>query len=136
MVKHMDRLEKRLKDDAELIQAEVSPEMQERLRAALESTRQDRSIRPKRKLPGISLWLASSLTGLAAAVLIIVLVNLNSSVEPIDSGPKTVVTIPDDIHLDARTAEWTAPLEEELKNLQSDLEKARDNVERDLRSSF
>lgn len=93
-------------------------------------------MRPKRRLPGISLWLASSLTGLAAAALVIVLVNLKPSVEPIDTGPKTVVTIPNDMRLDARTAEWTAPLEEELRNLQSDLEKARDNVERDLRESF
>jgi hypothetical protein len=38
--------------------------------------------------------------------------------------------------LNARTADLTEPLEEELQHLQSDLEKARVSVVRDLRSAL
>jgi hypothetical protein len=38
--------------------------------------------------------------------------------------------------LRAKTADLTAPLEEELKNLRSDLERARENVEQDLDFTF
>ena len=140
MVKLMDNLEKRLKNDASLIKAEVSAEMQERILASLQSTQ---PVSPDPKKPesrGMSLWLTSSLTGLAAAALIIVLVNWNTSIETngeTDSMP-SVPSLSEQIPfpLSAETVEWTAPLEEELRNLQSDLEKARKNVERDLRESF
>lgn len=136
----MDKLERRLKGDAGLIKAELSPELQERIRASLESTRVENQPRRKSRTPGISLWLASSLTGLAAAALVIVLVNWNSPVEPVEeTGPApglTTLSLQSGFPLNTETAEWTAPLEEELKNLQSDLEKARENVERDLRLSF
>ena len=140
MVKPMDNLEKRLKDDAGLIRAEMSAEMQERIRASLQSTQ---PVSPNPKKPesrGMSLWLTSSLSGLAAAALIIVLVNWSTPIKPngdMDSMP-SVPSLSEQIPfpLSAETAEWTAPLEEELRNLQSDLEKARENVERDLRESF
>jgi hypothetical protein len=38
--------------------------------------------------------------------------------------------------LRVKTADLAAPLEDELQNLRSDLEKARDNVERDLKFTF
>ncbi len=142
MVKLMDKLERRLKEDAGLIKADLAPELQERIRASLESTQPAKHTPRTAQTPGTSLWWASSLTGLAAAALLIVLINWNGGVEPVvvaasDPAPPEITwSIQSAFPLNAETAEWTTPLEEELKNLQSDLEKARENVERDLRSSF
>ena len=141
MVKLMDKLERRLKEDAGLIKAELAPELQERIRASLESTEPAKQTPRTTKTPGTSLWWASSLTGLAAAALLIVVINWNGGVEPVeevaDAAPPGITwSIQSGFPLNAETAEWTAPLEEELKNLQSDLEKARETVERDLRLGF
>ena len=141
MVKLMDKLERQLKQDAGLIKADLSPELQKRIHASLESTRQVEQIPRKAETPGVSLWWASSLTGLAAAALVIILINWNPTtdpqeVQPVASTPGTVVSIQSGFPLNVETAEWATPLEEELKNLQSDLEKARESVERDLRQSF
>ena len=135
MVKLMDDIERQLKEDAGLIKAELSPELQERIRASLESTRPEDQAPQKTQLPGTRLWWASSLTGLAAAALVIVLVNWNTTVVPVDDQPLPSTPIWD-FPLNVETAEWATPLEDELKNLQSDLEKARENVERDLRLAF
>ena len=137
----MDKLEKQLKDDAVLIKADLSPELQERIRASLESTRPVDQVPRKTQTPGTTLWWASSLTGLAAAALAIVLVNWQSITDPVEDRPVLAtpgisLSIPANFPLNVETAEWATPLEEELKNLQSDLEKARENVERDLRLSF
>ena len=141
MVRLMDKLEKQLREDASLIKADLSPELRERIRASLESTRPIDQAPRETKLPGTTLWWASSFTGLAAAALVIVFVNWNSIIEPIEdqpvsATPGTVISIPAGFPLNVETAEWATPLEEELKNLQSDLEKAREEVERDLRLSF
>jgi hypothetical protein len=140
MVKLMDKFERQLKEDARRIRAELSPTLQERIRASLEATHPaEQSPRPA-QVPGMKLWWASSLTGLAIAALVIVLANWKVPVEPLEdaiSTPPLTSRTPQGIFpISAETAEWTAPLEEELRNLQSDLEKARENVERDLKSSF
>ncbi len=137
-MKLMDKLERRLKEDASLIKADLAPELQERIRASLESTEPAKQTPRTTKTSGTSLWWASSLTGLAAAALLIVVINWNGGVEPVeevaDAAPPGITwSIQSGFPLNAETAEWTAPLEEELKNLQSDLEKARESVERDLR---
>ena len=137
----MDKLERQLKEDAGLIKADLSPELQERIRVSLISTHPLDQTPRKTEMPGTTLWWASSLTGLAAAALLIVFINWNSTVDPVEVVPDPAPDgaswpIPTGFPLNAETAEWTAPLEEELKNLQSDLEKARENVERDLRLSF
>ncbi len=64
-----------------------------------------------------------------------------STVTPVDDQPPsatpgTVISLQSGFPLIAETADWATPLEEELRALQSDLEKARENVERDLRLSF
>lgn len=141
MVKPMDKLERQLKEDAGLIKADLSVELQERIRASLESTRPADQAPRKTQVPGTALWWASSLTGLAAAALVIVLINWNSTIDPIEiqpasTTPGTIFSIQDGFPLNVKTAEWATPLEEELRNLQSDLEKAREKLERDLRLSF
>ena len=139
MVKPMDKFERRLIEDAELIKAELSLEMQKRIQASVESTMPEKPTAPGKQPSGLGLWWASSLSGLAAAALLIAIVNWNSTVEPVENSPATAPSawlLQGGIPLNTETADWAAPLEEELKNLQSDLEKARENVERDLRISF
>lgn len=137
----MDKLEQRLRDDAEHIRAEVSPEMQARIEAALRAAEPVRPV-PTTRQPVATLWWASSLTGLAAAVLLIVLLNWNAPeterVEPLadTTVPGLVAEMPYRFPLHAETAELTEPLEAELEHLQQDLEKARRNVERDLNFTF
>jgi hypothetical protein len=137
----MDEFEKRLKEDAGAIRATVSPELKSRIDASLRGVEPIRPVAESRS-SSAGLWWASSLTGLAAAVLVIVLVNMNAP-DPAPVEPVVETTVPDVIEtpilapmLDVRTAEFTSPLEEELLKLQSDLEKARESVREDLEFSF
>jgi anti-sigma-K factor RskA len=136
----MDKLERRLRDDAAMIRADVSAELDERIRASLEAAAAMRGAgqRPRRDH---RLWFwASTLTGLAAALALVVV--LNPRQQPADtvpppeilvSVPPAPVTMP---ALNARTAVLTAPLEEELDDLEADIEKARDVVRKDLGLEF
>ena len=138
----MDEFEKRLKVDAANIRVEVSPELQRRLDASM------RTVEPIPMAPDTnrttgSLWLASSLTGLAAAVTVIVLLNWNRQdvevLPPVTVADTPVATDEYEFRgfpLNAQTADLTEPLEEELQNLQADLEKARQSVAKDLRTTF
>ena len=138
----MDEFEKRLKRDADAIDAEVSPELRARIDASLHGVEPIRTARPA--APQVNLWWASSLTGLAAAVMVIVLINWNRpDVEPVpvesvaEATPQTEPSMQAGVPpLDIRTADFTSPLEVELKNLQSDLEKARESVQKDLDFTF
>ena len=143
----MDKFEKQLKRDADAIEAEVSSELRARIDASLHGVE---PVRQARKAPpALNLWWASSLTGLAAAVLVIVLVNWNQpdpGVAPVettaDARPEAELpTVPEGpgdapMMLDIRTAEFTSPLEQELEKLQSDIEKARESVKKDLDFTF
>ena len=138
----MDKLRQSLKNDAEAIDAEVSPELQTRIDASVRAMPM-LPAEPQTHSPGGSLWWASSLTGLAAAMLLIVFISWNRGTqEPV--SPQTFATepAPDEVleipifPLTATPADLTEPLEDELRNLQSDIEKARESVARDLRSSF
>jgi hypothetical protein len=140
----MDKLERRLRDDAAMIRADVSAELDERIRASLEAAAETRGAgqrprRPRRESPRLWFW-ASTLTGLAAALALVVV--LNPRQQPADtvptaeilvSVPPAPVTMP---ALNARTAVLTAPLEEELDDLEADIEKARDVVRKDLGLEF
>ena len=137
----MDEFEKTLKEDAAAIQPAVSPELRNRIDASLQGVEPIRPVRDTRSA-GAGLWWASSLTGLAAAVVVIVLVNVDTP-DPAPVRPVVETTVPAVVEtpalmpmLDVRTAEFTSPLEEELLKLQSDLEKARETVRQDLEFSF
>lgn len=131
----MDKLQKRLQDDAAQIDADVSAQLQARLDVSLNSTNMLREV-PEPRRSTASLWWASSVTGLAAAMLVIIIINWNrESVEPVT--PVQIADTPSadvmyqlstQFPLDVRTADLTQPLEEELKNLQADLLKARESV--------
>ena len=143
----MDNFEQQLKRDADAIEVEVSAELRARIDASLHGIEPVRQV--KKSSPPLNLWWASSLTGLAAAILIIVLINVNQpgpGVTPVetvaDSRPEaelpTVPELPADEPpmLDIRTADFASPLERELQNLQSDIEKARESVKKDLDFTF
>jgi len=142
----MDDFEKRLKQDANAVDADISPELRSRIDASLRGVEQ---VRPVTKAPASqnSLWWVSSLTGLAAAIVIIVMLNLNqteSVSEPSAESLANGVTVPESSDdsplippmLDIQAADFASPLEEELLKLQSDLEKARDSVREDVDFTF
>jgi len=140
----MDEFEKRLKRDADAIEAKVSPELRARIDASLHGIEPVRQAR-RHAASTVNLWWASSLTGLAAAVIVIALVNWNRpgpDVSP-DETFATETELPTEPEwpvgpaiLDIRTADFTSPLEEELNHLRSDIEKARDSVKKDLDFTF
>ena len=142
----MDDFEKRLKRDAEAIHAEVSPELKARIDASLHGIEPIQQAR--REPPSVNLWWASSLTGLAAAVVVIVLINWNQpgpDVAPVETVAELPTegdfpTEPDSLAdpglLQFRTADFASPLEQELLKLQSDIEKARESVQDDLDFTF
>lgn len=160
----MDELEARLKRDAAQIQAATSPELQARLAASLRAVhavgpaidrqRVHKSTKPSTQdwIPATtqdSSWFASGLTGLAALALVILLVNFKQQGEPESGSPTTasnlssqVAEIPGDwdvtgnFTLNVKPADLTRTLDQELIDLQSDLEKARNGVERDIRFAF
>lgn len=143
----MDELERRLKADAARIEATASAELQRRIDASLASERQVRHVATERPASHGSMWWISSLTGLAAALAVILVINWNRpAVESTDDqlvnvpsatpAPSADWSMAPGIDWDVQSADLTSPLEEELLNLQSDLEKARRNVERDVGLSF
>jgi hypothetical protein len=135
-------IEGRLRSDASRIDADVSSQLHERIAASVHSAKQVRSIAlPERRSD--SHWWASGLTGIAAALLIIAFINWNRDTTNGVAESTIATTITPEISerfgsfpLKAQTADLTGPLEEELLKLQSDLEKAREAVERDLRSTL
>jgi hypothetical protein len=136
----MDKLERRLRDDAMQIHAGLSPDLRVRIHESLQGAR---PMPPARREFSLPLWLAASVTGAAAAVVAIALLNvgdMEETREAADSAPYSVPQYVNELQrelpLRATTADLTAPLEEEMKNLRSDLERARENVERDLEFTF
>lgn len=142
-VRHMDDLERRLRKDAAHIHAEVPADLQARIGKSLRRLPDVRPVPPPRREFGWPLWLAASLTGAAAAVVAIVAVN-PGGVEDAPavaesaaySVPQYVDQLERQLPLRATTASLTEPLEEEMKNLRADLERARENVEQDLDFTF
>lgn len=127
----MENFEDRLRRDADDIRAVVSPALEDRIRASLESTSPQRPDTRPRHRPGW-FWLASSLTGAAAALALIAVVNVNE--QPVPTAP--VSTLPNVAaismpQLDVRPA-MLGSLETELENLKGDLQKAEQVVRDDI----
>ena len=132
----MDKLAEQLKHDAAQIEVRFSDDFERRLTASLEGAVQEvPATRQERPRPAI-FWWASSLTGAAAALLVVAVINLRPAIdepEPVaaTTSPVTVVTVPS-IDLTAESAMLTRPLEKELESLQSDLKKAERKVREDI----
>ncbi len=138
----MGNLEKRLREDADEIRVDVSDELSRRLRASVCAAERP-AASAQGSGHGFSLWWLASLTGVAAAIVGIALLNLADvrAPEAPDEAPMARV-VPDELWqlqsafpLRAETAALTEPLEEELENLKADFERARDNLEADLKAT-
>lgn len=131
----MDDFEKRLREDAGRIEARVTPGFEARVRASLERAAGEKPAPQRTRRKPASMWWASSLTGIAAAAAVIVAINLDA---PPPAEPSAVPAVVPELvapivpNLRAESAVLTAPLEEELENLESDLEKARRAVREDI----
>ena len=133
----MDNLAERLRSDAERIDVTISPEMDNRIRASLTGIKPDAPRPPVRILRRFSWRWASSATGVAAALAVIVLINLRAP-EPMPAMTEPAYTpcaMPS-VALRAQTAVLTSPLEQEFEDLQSDLRKAEESLRRDLDTIF
>ena len=133
----MDKLDQKLKQDADAIEATITPALQARLDATLHAL-EPKSPPATKSRPGLGWWWLSSLTGVAAALLLIVYLNrgdgASETVAPavVESTPDTSIAPLVEMPLNIRSAEFAEefadPLAEELRNLQSDFEKAREKL--------
>lgn len=136
----MDKLAEQLRNDAEQIDANVSDELQQRIDASLRAAIQERPADARRTQgqPGRGFWWASSLTGLAAALLLIVVINarapdevfapeVSANVQP-PAAPLSVPTI----DWKTESAMLTSPLLQEWEDLQADIKKAEQKVKADI----
>ena len=131
----MDDLAKKLQADAEQIEVSISPLLDDRIRASLESANQDGVATGSKSQPA-SFWWASSLTGIAAALALIAIVNVTGSDPEIgitEPPPPSLATSRMEFNL--RPAVLTQTLEQELADIQADLRKAEQVVRDDLRQT-
>ncbi len=126
----MDNLTRRLREDASQIRADVSPELDARIRASLEAAEPVRQETPKPAPRTPSMWWWSSLVGATGAIVVIVLLNLTSQPQvPAPTVPEIPAIGPS---LNVQQAVLMGPLEEELENLESDLKKAEEALRADI----
>jgi len=133
----MDKLADRLRKDADNIEVAVSDELDHRIAASLRSVtpyrESDSIVTPRRPA---SFWWASSVTGIATAVAVIIFVNSGTSQVPATATPTTtpagIVAAVPAIDWKAETAMLTGPLQQELDALQSDFKKAERKVKDDI----
>jgi hypothetical protein len=132
-VKPMDKLAKRLRDDAARIDVKVSDELDRRIEASLLAVTPERADqRPDTPVRPPMFWWASTVTGIAAAVAVIAIMNWQAPQQPAAEVPLNIVAVVPEIDLKAEAAVLTNPLQEELENLESDLKKAEEKVRREI----
>ena len=129
----MDKLARRLKEDAERIEVSVSEQLDDRITASLQGVVPEGPARKRReRAKPIGFWWASSLTGIAAAVAVIVIMNLQQPGEPPAVVPADLVATVPAFDWKAESASLTGPLEQELENLQADIKKAEKKLRKDI----
>ena len=163
----MDEFAERLRKDAEEIDAQVSAGLDHRIQASLRAvepcsepgvdTAPGYREKPRRGAQGqrpersTMFWWVSSLTGAAAAIVMITTLNLNHSdighPSPGGADPAALASteavatvqqgfpIPHPV-LITEAAMQTSPLEQELEDLEADLKKARDAIRNDIDLAF
>ena len=129
----MDKLALKLREDADKIEVGISDELDHRIEASLRATAPAKPARPASRARPPWFWLASALTGAAAAIAVIAMINLSAVEEPAAPAPTIVAADPMHVlELDVEAVMLTAPLQQELEDLQSDLKKAEEKVRRDI----
>ena len=132
----MDNLAKQLKADAAAIEVQVSDELDRRIGASLQGITPEKPTTSVVQQRPPLFWWASSLTGIAAALAVIAIINSQSQVgedaaEVTEMSPVTVATTPI-INWNAESAMLTQPLQRELEDLQSDIKKAEEKVKQEI----
>ena len=129
----MDKLALKLREDADKIEVGISDELDQRIEASLRATAPAKPASPAPRARPPWFWLASALTGATAAIAVIAVVNLSAVDEPAAPAP-TIAAVDPMLLLDLDTEDvtLTAPLQQELEDLQSDLKKAEEKVRRDI----
>lgn len=133
----MDKLARQLQEDASRIDATLSPQLEDRIRASLDGVTPEPPTRRSRPARPALFWWASSLTGVAAAMALILIVNVRTP----DPAPQTAQHSPTPLVLPSidwqtRTAVLTSPLEQEFEDLQADIKKAEEAVKQDIDRLF
>ena len=129
----MDKLALKLREDADKIEVGISDELDHRIEASLRATAPAKPAGPAPRARPPWFWLASALTGATAAIAVIAIVNLSGIDEPAAPTPTIVAADPMPLlDLDTEAVTLTAPLQQELEDLQSDLKKAEEKVRRDI----
>ena len=129
----MDKLALKLREDADKINVAISDELDHRIEASLRAAPPARPARPVPQARPPWFWLASALTGATAAIAVIAIVNLQDVDGPVAPTPTIVAADPMPLlNLDTEVVTLTAPLEQELEDLRSDLKKAEEKVRRDI----
>ena len=133
----MDKLAKRLREDAASIDATISEELDSRIEASLQGVQPGRAAGPAPMTRPRWFWWASSLTGVTAALAVIAVVNLRAPEPPpaIAEAPAKPLVLPA-IEWKTQPAVLTSPLEQEIEDLQSDLKKAEEAVKEDIDRLF
>jgi hypothetical protein len=127
----MDKLAIQLREDAASINVAVSAELDDRIRASLEAVTQEHPRESAAPTRPRSMWWASSLTGILAASVVILLINLNQPAPPpaVIDAPVSALFQP---QLIIDPAVMTAPLQKELEDLEADLKKAEAAVRKEF----
>jgi len=132
----MDKLAKQLKDDAARIDVQISDEFDRRISASLQGVMPEVPEADVVRQRPAAFWWASSLTGVAAALIIVAVINSQSQIESVpaviaETSPVSVATMPT-IDWKAESAMLTRPLQQELEDLQADLKKAEEKVKKEI----
>ena len=129
----MDKLANKLRQDAENIEANVSDELDRRIRASLQGVtpaNDQHAVRPPSRHAGF--WWASSLTGIVAAAAVIAIINSQQDAPVPQAKPAKLFAAVPTIDLKTETAVMTSPLQQELDALQSDIKKAEKRVREEV----
>jgi len=133
----MDKLARQLRDDAQQIDCTISEELDERIRASLQGLTPEPVQKPGAAARPAWFWWASSLTGVAAAIAAIVIINVQTpEPQPVARDASVRPLALPTIKWNAETAVLTSPLEQEIEDLQSDLKKAEEAVKQDIDRLF
>lgn len=128
----MDKLTRRLHDDADKIEAKISPELEQRIQASLRGIEPQAVRPPAPSSRPVSMWWASSITGVTAVVAMIAIVNSRQPEPELNTEPGTVSPTLPFVDWNAQTADLTRPLQQEYENLQADLKKAERALKEDI----
>lgn len=136
----MDSLTTQLKRDADLMDVQVSDELDHRIAASLEGVTPERPRQSAPQQRPAIFWWASALTGVAAAFVVIAVFNSQSQLGN-ERVPVIVSSVPEaaSLGISAPTIDWkaesamlTQPLRRELEDLQADLKKAEEKLKQDI----